>query len=106
MHTAHSAWILANTMRCGLIMSCGMPFFFVHDNGILESTCGWAVLFHTILSPNFVTTSRAAMPLLIVHGNACSGFAFQDKGYTTLLCWLTRVEDFHRHVAQKYLDKP
>ena len=62
--------------------------------------------FHTILSPNFVTTSRAAMPLLIVHGNACSGFAFQDKRYTTLLCWLTRVEDFHRHVAQKYLDKP
>ena len=70
------------------------------------SVGGWAVLFHTILSPNFVTTSRAAMPLLIVHGNACSGFAFQDKRYTTLLCWLTRVEDFHRHVAQKYLDKP
>jgi hypothetical protein len=49
------------------------------------------VLFHTILSPNFVTTSRVALSFLIVHGNACSEFAFQDKGYKTMGCWLILV---------------
>ena len=46
---------------------------------VLESVGGWAVLFHTILTPNFVTASRVVLSLLIVHGNNIAHDAVREQ---------------------------
>jgi hypothetical protein len=46
------------TVRCtSLMLNFGSRVITL----ILETLGGWAVLFHTILTPNFVTTSRAGI---------------------------------------------